>query len=387
MLTYIRQPSAQCSLGGNLEACVSNLLQGGLSASQQAFNNLQEPLQIPYFASASGLQPEGFYQHLNRFLKDILERAQLDTPARARTALLIGSSSFDVHISEQHYRADLQDRGPESAVPMPIIGYGKLAARLARELGLSPHHYTYSTACTSSANALLYGRRLLQAGLVDHALVLGCEQGNQTSQLGFYGLGLVSPAGEIHPFDTSRDGLVLGEGLGALLLSHSQHTPAHERRWQLLGGAIGTDNHSLTAAHTSGEELTRVIRHALSDSGINTQDIDFIKAHGTASLKNDEAEAAALLRVFNGQVPPMFALKPYCGHTLGASGALELALTLGALKQGTLPANTRLRGEAQLGIELLQHTIAARPAHYLINCFAFGGNNNALVISDSGQSQ
>ncbi|WP_049721090.1 beta-ketoacyl synthase N-terminal-like domain-containing protein [Gilvimarinus polysaccharolyticus] len=383
MPTYIRQLDAQCSLGENLASCVTALLAEQKSLSPQAFEQLHDPLQLPYFSSKQDPAAQDFYQRLNVFLENLLLACGLDGTARQRTALLIGSSSFDVHISEQRYREDLQQRGA-AAMPMPIVGYGKLAARLASELGLSAHHHTYSTACTSSSNALLYGHRLLQAGLVDHALVLGSEQANHTSQLGFYGLGLISPGQSMQPFGAERDGLILGDSLAALLLSRGSNTPPHEQRWQLLGGAIGTDNHSLTAAHVDGQELSKTIRQALSDSNIEARDICAIKVHGTASLKNDEAEAAALLDVFAHQMPPAFALKPFCGHTLGASGALEVALSLGALQQGRLPANTHAINDGHLGVALIRQTQTAPSGNYLFNCFAFGGNNNALIIRDCG---
>src|SRR5690606_14559770 len=150
--------------------------------------------------------------------------------------------------------------------------------------------YTYSTACTSSANAVLYAHRMLEAGVIDHALVVGLEHFNQMTVLGFHGLGLISPAGAMMPFSRGRDGLILGEGCGLILLSRSEN----EASLQICGGAIATDNHSLTAANVDGSSLAAVITQALSDSSITAETIIAIKAHGTASLMNDEAEAAGL---------------------------------------------------------------------------------------------
>lgn len=383
MNVCIRQFSARCSLGDQLDACVDNLLESVPAPSSLSFAQLGEAISLPYFCAP---REDDFYRELEITLDHLLQSASLDRKARQNTALLIGSSSFDVHISEARYRADIAKRGAETAVPMPIIGYGKLAERLAGSLSLGPVRYTYSTACTSSANALLYAGRLIRCGVVEHALVLGTEHRNTTSALGFHGLGLVSPSGEMHPFDANRDGLILGEGLGALLLSPDSLTPPHERRWQLAGGAIGTDNHSLTAAHVSGEEIACVIRAALADAGVAPGDIQAVKVHGTASLKNDEAEASALQAVFS-EIPKAFALKPFIGHTLGACGALEAALTLGALARGVLPANPRARSDGQLGVKLHTSAPAAGPGYYLFNCFAFGGNNNALVLRDLGAGE
>jgi 3-oxoacyl-[acyl-carrier-protein] synthase-1 len=337
---------------------------------------------MPFF-KAPPLACEDFYRAIGGELEALLQAAGIDSQARRQTALLVGSSSFDVHVSEQQYQRALRER-PAQAVPMPIIGYGKTAEHWGEQLGLSPHRYAYSTACTSSANALLYGKRLIEQGLVEHALVLGLEPSNTTSALGFYGLGLISDSGTMHPFDDNRDGLILGEGCAAALLSAASQTPPSERRWQLAGGAIGTDNHSLTAAHSDGKAIAQVIAQALADAGIGAEEITAIKAHGTASLKNDEAEAAALNAIFKRQIPTMFALKPFIGHTLGACGTLELALCIGALEQGSLPYNPQANNNGNMGIRLLTQPKSARPGYYLFNCFAFGGNNNALVIRDCG---
>ncbi|MDO3387804.1 beta-ketoacyl synthase N-terminal-like domain-containing protein [Gilvimarinus sp. SDUM040013] len=338
---------------------------------------------MPYFRTAQRT-PTNFYQWLIEELDQLLRDAKLDADARRQTALLIGSSSFDVHVSEQQYRTEIANLGSEQAVAMPIVGYGKLAERCGDELGLSPHRHTYSTACTSSANAMIYGKQLIEQSLVKHVLVLGLEPENNTSALGFYGLGLISPSEQMHPFDNDRDGLVLGEGLGAVLLSDKSQTPEHEQRFRLMGGAIGTDNHSLTAAHVDGAEIARVIEQALAQANIKAQDIAAIKVHGTASLKNDEAEAAALHRVFGPALPTAFAFKPYIGHTLGACGALEVALTLGCLQVGKLPCTPNAKGDGDLGITITNKPLPSPTGYYLFNCFAFGGNNNALLVHDQG---
>lgn len=378
---------AYCGLGRGIDSCVDQLLAGGVAVGQRHFDQLNEPLTLPYYAipSAETDDPDSdadVYRCLNRIATDVLNKAGLDGAARQRTAVLLGSSSYDVHVSEQLYQNDLLQRG-DDAVPMAVIGYGRLVEQLGDELGLSAYRFSYSTACTSSANALLYGQRLISAGLVDHALVIGLEWRNLTSILGFAGLGLISPSARMRPFERDRDGLLLGEAISCVLLSHPQQASADAPR--LAGGAIATDNHSLTAANVDGVELARVIRLALQDSGIDSSQITGIKAHATASLKNDEAESTAIRQVLGDSPPALFALKPFCGHTLGASGVLELALMLGCLARGVLPGNPGAQSDDSLGITLLNENSIADRGYYLLNCFAFGGNNNVLVIHYPGK--
>jgi len=376
----IRFIDARCSLGSDLDTCIERLLSADNKPRQEIFSEQRDPVSMPYFSlpiSDAGRPPatDVVYRYLQDMGENALQQCNLTEDARLRTGLFLGSSSFDVGVSEQGYQQQLRV-DPQHAVPMPIIGYGKLAQTLGDSLHLSPHRFTYSTACTSSANALLYAHRLLQAGIIDHALVMGFEFFNETTLLGFYGLGLISPGGAMQPFSAGRDGLIPGEGCGLLLLSRDNpDTGLH-----LCGGAIATDNHSLTAANSDGSSLATVIHQALDNSAITADDIVAMKVHGTASLMNDEAEAAGLHRVFPDTMPPAFSLKPFCGHTLGACGALEAALTLGCLLRGELPANPQADIDPQLGIHLLHERIPAPYGHYLFNCFAFGGNNNALVL-------
>ena len=382
MATFVHYMDAHCALGLGLESSVAGVLAAEQPVTELTFDQLRDPVRIPYFELPQDLTGDNLYQHLERVCAQAL--SGLNPEQRKRTALLLGSSSFDMQVAEACYRDDLTQRGPEQAVPMPIVGYGKLAQRLGDRFGLSLQRHSYSTACTSSANAILYGHRMLAAGLADYALVLGVERLNHTSVLGFHGLALISPTQRMRPFSRERDGLLLGEAVGALLLSRDAPA-AGAPRLRLCGGAIGTDNHSLTAANTDGQQLAQVIHAALADSQLSVPELVGVKVHGTASLKNDEAEAAALSTVFGGSLPAAFALKPFVGHTLGASGVLEAALTLGCLAQGKLPANPGVQPDPALAVTLNQAVRAAPKGPYLFNCFAFGGNNNALIISLEGE--
>jgi 3-oxoacyl-[acyl-carrier-protein] synthase-1 len=377
MSSFLIHADTRCALGTSFDEAVTALLSGQQQQLQQvAFDDLGDPVTLPYY-TAPGFgdknQEQRIYHFLRDMLEDALDRCPLSDSERAATGLFIGSSSFDINVSETLYSQELETS--TTATPLPIIGYGKIAADLQESFGLSPHAYTYSTACTSSANALLSAHRLLKAGVISHAFVMGVEFFNRTTLLGFHGLSLISASGRLSPFEARRDGLILGEGCGLLMLSATKKSDI-----SLCGGATATDNHNLTAANGDGSTIAHVMGLALDNCELQASQLKGIKLHGTASLMNDEAEAAGI-RMLQRPLPPLFALKPYIGHTLGACGVLEAALVYGCLRRGRLPGNAASGPtDERLGVSLLPAPRTADAGYYALNYFAFGGNNTCLIL-------
>lgn len=371
MPCYFHHMDASCALGDSLTNCLQNLKLQKIQPSRIKIERSNESVEMAYFNAPN---PEAFQtaqlMDLSTFtqIKNALDTTGLSQSERQRTGLFIGSSSFSMSHSE--------DQSTTSKPILSTIGYAKRAYQLAQEFGLSEHAYAYATACTSSANALLYAQRFIRQGFIDHALVMGYEFFNKTTALGFKGLELISPTGSIKPFDINRDGIVLGEGCATILLSreHKQDTA------QLLGGACNTDHYSLTAANVDGSTIANVMTCAMNDSAVTNNQIRAIKVHGTASLMNDEAESAGIRRLFNNQ-QYLFALKPFIGHTLGACGAIETTITAGALSAGWLPENATIKTDGKLGISLNQSHSEYRHGVVLLNYFAFGGNNTCLAVA------
>ncbi|MFO1349014.1 MAG: beta-ketoacyl synthase N-terminal-like domain-containing protein [Pseudomonadales bacterium] len=308
-------------------------------------------------------------------VQQALNDAGLSAREQREMALFVGSSSFDISVSEHHYQQ--AHSVSDSAIPLGgSPSFGKLASTLRQHYGLHGSEFSFNTACTSSANALWYASRLLATGTIRHALVIGVELINDITALGFHGLGLLTPS-VMRPFDAARNGLVLGEAVSALVLGAGDASD-----FRLWGGANLCDTHSMSAANADGSSVARVIRQALTAAQISPEHIGSVKVHGTASLLNDEAEAAGLLQVFE-QMPPVCALKPFLGHTLGACGLSELILMWQALAAKTpfLPATPGIGSDArELGLALNQSCIAPSNSTCLLNYFGFGGNNTALVI-------
>lgn len=372
------------SLGHELQT-VGQALIGGLGApltiTLEDFPNRT----IPYFP-IRGLDAPGHGDDEQRLLTTLetcageaLTAAGIDAKECAQTGLFLGSSSFAIGGAEQQYRKALEQG--DRALALPYQRYGDLARHLSHRFGLAAGEFTFSTACTSSTNALLYAAQAIRSGRMETALVVGVEAYNLTTLLGFDSLQLLSHRG-YHPFDRNRSGLVLGEGVAAIVVtSQGRLTPA--KGWEgvsFLGGANGCDPSGLTCS--SAESMARVIQQALADSDTSPEELAVIKAHATGSESNDAAEAMAMQRVFGTQkLPPLTALKGALGHTLGASGVLELTALVPCLKSGSVPPTTGFSEiDPALGCEPIQQPLPFNGGRVLSNCFGFGGNNTSYVL-------
>jgi 3-oxoacyl-[acyl-carrier-protein] synthase-1 len=301
-----------------------------------------------------------------------LREAELKPSERRRMALCLGSSSFDISVAESEYRQELSAAG--DVVPLRSPSFANLAEAVRRRFGLLGEDYTFNTACTSSSNGLSYAARLIASGAVDHALVVGVELINDVTALGFLGLGLLTRS-EMRPFAPTRDGLVLGEACGAVVLGRGDADRFHWR-----GGANLCDHYSMVASLPDGSTIAGVIDQALADASLAADAIDAVKAHGTANAANDDAEAAGMLRVFPA-LPPVCVLKPFLGHTLGASGLAETILFYRALEQGFLIATPGSGPSDGFGTSLIRAERPMSRGNFLLNTFGFGGNNTAVVIA------
>lgn len=308
---------------------------------------------------------------------EALEAAGLSDAERRETVLLIGTSSVDISVAEAIYQRELRDG--VDAYPMTTnCSIGAMAERLRLRLGLAGPDYTISTACTASANALIYGDALVRSGRAKFALVMGVEVFNIITALGFHGLGLLAPDG-MKPFDKDRRGLVLGEGCSALVIGPKRGNA----RFHLRGSANLCDIFGISTANPDGSTVAGVIKMALESATLEPAQIDGIKAHGTASLLNDEAEAAGMRSVFP-DLPRVCALKPFIGHTFGACGLNELILFTALAERGYFPATPGVCAEpSDLDIRLDQTPQPLDRGVFLLNFFGFGGNNTSLVIANA----
>lgn len=379
-------------LGAGIHSCLGKDVAANLAAlklppaAAQLYNSEMdgESISLPYkmLAESSPHPPvqkseQRFYQIITDVAEQALKEAGLTRQQREVMGLYIGSSSFDISVSEVQFQQQLATG--EAALALSDPSAGKLADYLLQSMGIRGEDYSFNSACTASANALLTATAHVQAGWVEHALVLGVELHNDLTALGFHGLGLCSDT-TMKPFDSDRDGLVLGEGVSALVIGPAPDDGVP--RFYLRGGANLSDTFSITASTPDGSSIAAVMSQALANAGIDADQVDCLKVHGTASRSNDEAEAAGMHLIFT-QLPPLCALKPHIGHTLGACGLTELILFYRAIEHGFLVATPGISAEpGDLNVVLNQQQRAVEPGNFMLNYYGFGGNNTSLLISN-----
>jgi 3-oxoacyl-(acyl-carrier-protein) synthase len=262
-------------------------------------------------------------------------------------------------------------------------GYGKIAGAVGERFGMEAGCYSFTTACTSSANALLYASEMIKQRQIERALVVGYDLFNN---LGFYGFeGLKSLAvSDYRPFDRLRDGLILGEACGAVVLEGKRRRADD---FECLGGANLCDTYSVTSHDEEGTAVAETMKRALGQSGIDPGDIRAVKAHATGTENNDRTECAAMKATFDRHIPPVTCVKPFIGHTVGACGVAELIVFTESMKTGFIPSTPGFRDmDEALNLKPLTENIEAGEGFFMLNYFGFGGNCTTLLLSNKNHT-
>jgi 3-oxoacyl-[acyl-carrier-protein] synthase II len=235
--------------------------------------------------------------------------------------------------------------------------------------------------------------RMIQYGDADAVVAGGAEAALTTfASASFMAMQALSPTGTCRPFDARRDGFVMGEGAGVLVLEEAQ--AAHARGAKILGYAAGygstTDAHHLTAPEPTGRPAAKAIELALKDAGLNPEEVAYVNAHGTSTPLNDAAETAALKLALGDELAhrvPVSSTKSAIGHLLGAAGAVEAVATVETLSSGVIPPTLGYEvPDPELDLDYVPgeaRPLIARnggPSSAISNSFAFGGHNVALVL-------
>jgi 3-oxoacyl-[acyl-carrier-protein] synthase-1 len=354
-----------CARGRTLREAVAAIRRGEATPTARLdIPTVDGKTELPYYAGARPLDEDAVVAAIES------ARAESGLGERAwrEAALLVGSSCMTM---PQHER--------EGAAPVrPEGGYRVLARQLQRRTGIAGPDFTINTACTSAAHALLLAQGLIKQGRVAHAVVVGLEVRHRFTAAGFFGLQLLA-TDAIRPFDAERSGLVFGEAVGVAVLGGAQ-----TGKPRLAGGANRIDLNGATGADASGASFEPVLQQALAAAAVPPSAIALVMAQAAGSRQNDAAEARALARVF-APLPPVVSLKPYVGHTLGAAGAVELALLLGAWREGFVPATAGFANpDAELSLVPSGREQAWRGGIAALDFIGFGGGQAVLIVRDDG---
>lgn len=349
---YLNGCGLASSLGSNLDVALANL-HAPPCAQQRAILGLDQS--FPYFAIA---QTAGsWHERCASLLRSVMAEAGA---MKRNGAIYLASSSLNVGAIEKN-------EAHCKHIP-------DFLAQLAEILDWQGPIYWVNTACTSSLNALLMARLAIANEHIDEAMIIGFELENQLSIAGFAGMQLLSKT-RSKPFAFDRDGLVLGEALAILRLS------TQTSRWRIAGGAQVIDSNQASGASTRAYHA--MLEQCLLDAGLGAADIGLIKVQAAGSIPNDAVEAQALVDFFNQRampLPALLSLKPLLGHTLGASGAAEIALLLKILEQQEWPDQPR-----ETDINLKVELACENPAdiHSILACIlGFGGSHTCIAIED-----
>ena len=279
------------------------------------------------------------------------------------------------------------DEGGRGADPKLMTKYmgNMAAAQFAIRRGIRGPSLTVGTACSSGGDAVTLGAMLLKSGMADAVVVMAGEGAIcPAAILSLHKSKALSPVGESRPFSADRSGFVLGEGGGALVLETEAHARARDARLlaRLLGWGNNTDAYHPVTPRQDGAQAAACMDLALREAGLSPAEIGYINAHGTATLKGDKAEAAAIHTVFGTDIPPVSSTKGATGHMMGAGGVTELIACIKALETGLLPPNlgfTALDEACPLPL-VTEIGRRAKLKAAMSNAFGFGGQNSSLIV-------
>lgn len=300
-------------------------------------------------------------------------------PAANRMGLVSATTVGGMDYNEVYYRNFSAGQVNKNIVE--LLDCADSTQQIAGSLGISEYITTVSTACSSSANAIIVGARMIRNGLVDKVLVGGTDSLTRFTLNGFNSLEILSPTG-CKPFDATRNGVTLGEGAAYLVLESSETADPDAVLCELKGFADTSEAYHQTASSPDGEGAILSIRRALASAGLNPGDIDYINAHGTGTLINDLSEGRAIETVFGNAIPPVSSTKAYTGHTLAAAGVIEAVISILAIRNGLLFPNIGF-GEPMPELSFLPNNSLRKSEirNVLSNSFGFGGNNASLIFS------
>jgi len=314
-------------------------------------------------------------------MQEALEMADLTAAqiSSSETAFISASTVGGMSMTNELYRDGNKIGEPSDYLSSYICGAHTL--KLAKRYNMSGVSTTFNTACSSSANSIMFGAKLIKSGRAKRAIVGGSDGLAKFTVNGFNALRILSPK-PCTPFDRDRSGLTLGEGAAFLILESEELVGDKPVYGEVTG--YGNSNDAFHPSSISDDAIGIVasISQALKTANLDPSQIDYINAHGTGTENNDISEVVGIQKVFGG-LPPFQSTKPYTGHTLAAAGSVEAVFCLLAMQHRELYPSLNFTNpiEGHNAIPIPQYQSDCDIKHVLSNSFGFGGNCSSLILS------
>jgi len=312
------------------------------------------------------MEYDDFYDLLAEVVAKVLKNSNLKN--FHNTLLILGSSVGGMQESEKIF---FRDKNYKNLDPRRHSIH-VLSDHLVEKFNFLDSR-SLSTACTSSANALLLAKRLIDVQAYENILVVGADALCYTTVCGFHYLSVLSDK-PCTPFDKERGGMNVAEAIAALLIQNTKD----EHSLELKGVGASSDAYHMTNPDPEAKGAIASMNAALKDASLKPSDIDYVNAHGTATQANDRVESLAVETLFDGVY--VSSTKAVTGHTLGAAGAIEAVISCEVIKHGAIPPQTGLQELENTNINVPTQTVELDVKNVLSNSFAFGGNNTSILI-------
>jgi 3-oxoacyl-[acyl-carrier-protein] synthase-1 len=316
--------------------------------------------------------------------KQAVANAGITSINEYKTGLISATSVGGMDMTERYYYDYFEK--PETIKYVSCHDGGDVAQKIANELGLNGMVTTISTACSSAANSIMLGARLIKSGKLDRVIVGGTDALAKFTINGFKTLMILSD-GYNMPFDNDRKGLNLGEAAAFLVLESDEIVKKENKKVLARVSGYGNANDAFhqTASSENGDGAFLAMEKAFQVSGLKPEQIDYINVHGTATPNNDLSEGRAIVRVFGeNNIPDFSSTKPFTGHTLAAAAAIEAVYSILAIQNNVVFPNLNFKTPMEEFTMIPQTTLKQKNIeHVLSNSFGFGGNCSTVIFSKS----
>jgi 3-oxoacyl-[acyl-carrier-protein] synthase-1 len=392
---YIAGLGAISAIGNNVQECLHALEAGQAGIANVVFLKTVHANEIPVaevkLSNDALAEKTGLSNMLSRTALlsmaaagEALNDAAIENIHALRCGFISATTAAGIDKTEHFFTDVLKGYGKGNLHDVVHHECGSITQVVADKLNISGYTTTINTACSSSANSIMLGARLIKAGMLDVAVAGGTDALAKFTLNGFNTL-MILDKEFCRPFDENRNGLNLGEGAGYLVLVSDAVAQRlnKEMYCELKGYSNTNDAYHQTASSPDGTGSYLAMQQALAAANINAGDIDYINLHGTGTKNNDVSEGTAIKEIFDPHYPKMSSTKSFTGHTLGASGGIEAVFSMLAIQHGFIYPNLRFTTQMK-ELPFAPETKFAKGFkvnHVLSNSFGFGGNCSSLIFS------